>query len=830
MKRVLGAAAAIATLLLTSVGLASTATAASEATAKDIVITGGPTSATNPKAIDIDARIYLPATTPAPAVVLAHGFGGSKASVEEQALGLRDEGFVVLAYSARGFGKTVASISMNSPQFEVADAQKLIDYLANRTEVLQDTANDPRVGFAGGSYGGAISLLVAGYDARVDAVSSDITWNNMQSALFAQNIAGSKDFGVFKQMWASYFFSVGMATPPKLANPCGRFSPEWCAAYTEGITTGRLSPASVALMQASSPSSVAARITAPTMLMAGQADSLFPLTEATKTFEQIRAANPLTPLKLVWHGAGHDGGVNETDRLRALTLTWFQKHLEQKNVETGPLFEATLASGSIVSNNNRNQVKFFTSNVFDSVNGFANKRIALAGDAQNIVAPAGGQPALMTVLPGLGGSVASLLGRSFPNQSAYFESKPFEQTTPLIGASRVTLRVTPTQNSAEMVLFTSLRIINGEQSQRFPNGLVAPLRLTDLVAGTPVEVEVHLPAIVAEISAGEKLQLVVSTTDAAYRLPTPPSVYTIDVVDNEVVLPVMDVMKVSTDSSPLTAIYTAVAVMIAVVIILWLRRPQRKAAVYRADLAEVPLQVENLVKEFKGGQRAVNDISWSVPSGVVLGLLGPNGAGKTTTMRMAMGLISPTSGAVYVYGHQVQPGSPALSRIGALVEGAGFLPHLTGRENLELFWKASGRTTEDPKLDAVLAIADLGTAVDRKVRTYSQGMRQRLGIAQAMLGMPDLLMLDEPTNGLDPPQIRAMRAMVQEYAATGRTVIVSSHLLSEVEQTCSHVIVMHRGQLVTSGRVDELLAGRSNVRLEDFFLEVVGDDLTIGRS
>jgi ABC-2 type transport system ATP-binding protein len=108
-------------------------------------------------------------------------------------------------------------------------------------------------------------------------------------------------------------------------------------------------------------------------------------------------------------------------------------------------------------------------------------------------------------------------------------------------------------------------------------------------------------------------------------------------------------------------------------------------------------------------------------------------------------------------------------------------------------------------------------------------MRQRLGIAQAMLGMPDLLMLDEPTNGLDPPQIRAMRAMLQEYAATGRTVIVSSHMLSEVEQTCSHVIVMHRGRLVTSGRVDELMAGRTNLRLEDFFLEVVGDDLTIGR-
>jgi ABC-2 type transport system ATP-binding protein len=195
---------------------------------------------------------------------------------------------------------------------------------------------------------------------------------------------------------------------------------------------------------------------------------------------------------------------------------------------------------------------------------------------------------------------------------------------------------------------------------------------------------------------------------------------------------------------------------------------------------------------------------------------------------MVMGLIQPTAGEVFVFGHRIHSGSASLSNIGALVEGAGFLPHLSGRENLELFWKASGRSG-DPEIERLLEIADLGTAVDRKVRTYSQGMRQRLGIAQAMLGMPKLLVLDEPTNGLDPPQIREMRAVMSNYAATGRTVIVSSHMLSEVEQTSSHVIVMHRGQLVTMGRVDELLKGRSNMRLEDFFLDVVGEDLTIGK-
>jgi ABC-2 type transport system ATP-binding protein len=122
----------------------------------------------------------------------------------------------------------------------------------------------------------------------------------------------------------------------------------------------------------------------------------------------------------------------------------------------------------------------------------------------------------------------------------------------------------------------------------------------------------------------------------------------------------------------------------------------------------------------------------------------------------------------------------------------------------------------------------LGTAIDRKVRTYSQGMRQRLGIAQAMLGQPDLLILDEQTNGLDPQQIKEMRDVLHDYVATGKTVIISSHMLSEVEQTCSYVIVMHRGQLITAGEVSDLL--KSNAKLEDFFIEVVGEDLTIGKS
>jgi len=189
----------------------------------------------------------------------------------------------------------------------------------------------------------------------------------------------------------------------------------------------------------------------------------------------------------------------------------------------------------------------------------------------------------------------------------------------------------------------------------------------------------------------------------------------------------------------------------------------------------------------------------------VVGLLGPNGAGKTTTLRVLMGLTRPTAGEVYVFGHRLVPGAPVLSRIGALVEGPGFLPHLTGLENLRAYWRATGRPEEDAHLAEVLGIAGLGDSIHRKIRTYSHGMRQRLAIAQAMLGLPELLVLDEPTDGLDPPQIAEMRQVLRRYATDGRAVLVSSHLLAEVEQTCTHAVVVHKGRIVAAGAVEEIV-------------------------
>ena len=227
--------------------------------------------------------------------------------------------------------------------------------------------------------------------------------------------------------------------------------------------------------------------------------------------------------------------------------------------------------------------------------------------------------------------------------------------------------------------------------------------------------------------------------------------------------------------------------------------------------------IRNLTKSYPGGLTAVKDLSFRVERGQVLGLLGPNGAGKTTTLRMLMGLIRPTGGEIMVFGHRITPGAPVLSRIGSFVEGSGFLPHLSGADNLRLYWATTGRPVEQAHVEEALEIAGLGDAIHRKVRTYSQGMRQRLAIAQAMLGLPDLLVLDEPTNGLDPPQIHQMREVLRRYADTGRTVLVSSHLLSEVEQTCTHVVVMQRGSLVAAGEVGEIVSagGEATFRVDD---------------
>jgi ABC-2 type transport system ATP-binding protein len=330
------------------------------------------------------------------------------------------------------------------------------------------------------------------------------------------------------------------------------------------------------------------------------------------------------------------------------------------------------------------------------------------------------------------------------------------------------------------------------------------------------DVKLTLPAVDHELDDGHSLRLVLASTDLGYSSPTTPATYTVSLRGGlEVPTPLAGADR--TDVLPAWVWYLPIAGAVIAAVLLVTGRRRIVTPAPDPSLAEVPLQITDLSKKYRNGDRySVRDLSLRVEKGQVLGLLGPNGAGKTTTLRMLMGLIQPDGGQIRVFGHAIVPGAPVLSRVGAFVEGAGFLPHLSGRENLELYWAATGRPAEDSHLAEALEIAGLGDALARAVRTYSQGMRQRLAIAQAMLGLPDLLILDEPTNGLDPPQIREMREVMIRYAAAGRTVIVSSHLLAEVEQTCTHLVVMDHGQLVQAGPVSEIVGS--------------GDTLLVGTS
>jgi len=226
------------------------------------------------------------------------------------------------------------------------------------------------------------------------------------------------------------------------------------------------------------------------------------------------------------------------------------------------------------------------------------------------------------------------------------------------------------------------------------------------------------------------------------------------------------------------------------------------------------VDIRGLSKRFRGGVLAVDDLSFQVQPGQVCGLLGPNGAGKTTCLRVLLGLVYPTSGEARLLGEPVRPGTPVLRRVGALIESAAFVPHLSGMLNLKLWWESGGQRLADADLDGALAIAGLGDAINRKVKTYSQGMRQRLGLARVLLGRPDVLVLDEPTNGLDPGEMREVRQLVRRVAEAGATVLFSSHILAEVEQICSHAVVMDKGKLVAAGAVADLVGAAGSVYLE----------------
>ncbi len=818
-----------------------------------IAVTDGPQGNQD---VLLDATFFTPAGSGrAPAILLAHGFGQAKNAVRPQAEQLARAGFAVLTWSARGFGKSTGQIALDSPDYEVKDVEQLIGWLARQPRVLLDHPGDPRVGIAGASYGGGIALLAAAYDHRVDAIVPQITWNNLATALFPDAAGGGPQDGVFKKQWAGLLFTQGsvgfgaggqrgpgrtgsgqgtpgQGTPGQSggqpgrasqaalaqAVQCGRFLPAVCAVYRQVATLGKPTPQAISLLQRSSPASVAGRIDVPTLLVQGKHDSLFGLDQADANYQAIKRNG--APVDMVWFAGGHDGGNQETSRVSALTEQWFDRWLKPPNQPFRPAAEGapagraggTAATGQPAFAVTRNLgfdpsagteiLGVATAARYPGLGGTRRTMLRLTGPGQTIIRPPGGSPASISVFPGLG----SLGGLTFdmPGQSAVFQSAPLPAPVQVTGSPAVRVRV---GGAARVTLFAKVYDVDQAGNATLPGQLAAPLQVTG--AAGPVHT-VRLPVIDYDFAAGHRLRLVLTTTDFAYATPQQAATYQVALAGPGLSVPSDPALAVInggvpwwTWAAPLAAVAAAGLILAAG------RRRPRDALV--PELAGVPLEITGLTKRYHDGQLAVDRVSLRVNRGEVLGLLGPNGAGKTTTLRILMGLIHAGAGTIMIFGRPVRPGAPALSRLGSFVEGPGFLPHLSGRANLELYWRATGRPAGDSHLAEVLAIARLGTAIDRPVRAYSHGMRQRLAIAQAMLGLPDLLVLDEPMNGLDPPQIREMRDVLVQYAADGRTVILSSHMLAEVEQTCSHVVVMGMGRRLAAGPVSEIIGTGSGI-------------------
>jgi ABC-2 type transport system ATP-binding protein len=229
------------------------------------------------------------------------------------------------------------------------------------------------------------------------------------------------------------------------------------------------------------------------------------------------------------------------------------------------------------------------------------------------------------------------------------------------------------------------------------------------------------------------------------------------------------------------------------------------------------ITVRSLTKRF-GDVVALDDLTFSLRRGTVTGFLGPNGAGKTTTLRLLLGLAEPTAGEALVFGRRYRDLDRPARQVGAVLESSDFHPGRSGRDHL----RALALAAEIPptRVQEVLKLVELRTAAGRRVRTYSLGMRQRLGLATALLGDPEMLILDEPANGLDPAGVHWLRRFLRRFAEQGRTVLVSSHMLAEAAQTVDDVVIIDHGHLVATGRLDELTEdGRT---LEDVFLALTG--------
>ncbi|MDN5795357.1 MAG: alpha/beta fold hydrolase [Intrasporangium sp.] len=878
VARVVRVAGLAALLTVGSLVAAPTAVSAAEQPAESLTVPVG--AEPDRTKVTLDASVYgQPGGGRHPVVLLAHGFGGTKDSVALQARELQNRGYVVVTWTARGFGDSGGRIHLDDPNYEVADAKALLGLAAKRPDVQLDSPGDPRAGVMGASYGGALALLLAGTDPRIDGVVAAMTWNDLSQAFFPQAVltgplptpAGRASIatpGPFKQDWASAFFMGAVSAGPASAGPtssaaarkgapagaCGRFDPTICRLFVETAQTGVPSDRLLTLLRAHSPAAVVDHVTAPTLLIQGMADSLFGLDQSDATARGLAAAG--TPVAVRWSDGGHDAPSSREQEEQDASFGWLDHWVKAgsdpgsalptpgfvyatasaKRNQPADLWSLPAYPGLAPASATAGASSPTTDPAQPAQPALPARSLPLASHGGAALRPPGGQPAAMVAVPGLSasgvsGSLSTYRLAALPGQSVALNTDPVREPITVVGSP--TIRLSVTSNRPVVTLFASLWRVAGGQAT-LPHALVAPIRVP-VTPGRPTPVTVSLPAATYPMPAGSSWRVLLTSTETSFTNDRTPAGVSVEAPPGphgpgappppRARAPPGGGGGVARgsgraggpDGTPIAGATrgvdtedTIALTAIAVLLLAWLgtalvRRRRRTHEPTRPDLAEVPLVVEHLVKTYSDGHRAVDDVSWRAEKGQVVGLLGPNGAGKTTTMRMVMGLIRPDSGTVHVLGRPVTAGSSVLRRVGALIEGPGFLPHLTGRENLEAYWAATGMDPAGAHLAEAIDVAALGGALERPVKSYSHGMKQRLGIAQAMLGLPELLVLDEPTNGLDPPQIAAMRPILRRYAETGRTVVISSHLLAEVELTCTDVVVMHAGRVVTAGRVADLL-------------------------
>ena len=477
-------------MCLSNIGFALVPAVNAQASVTNLMLPGA--------SVQLDSTVYVPATVPAPAVLLAHGWAGNKTNMAGQARELQAAGYLVLAWTARGFGNSTGYIELNSPQAEVADVSRLIDYLAGRGDVTMDGSGDPRVGISGGSYGGAVSIMAAGLDPRVDAVAANITWNDLQQSLFPQFAVGVENSGVLKKSQAAGLFAAAQSAVP--GSDCGRIEPTWCAEYKSSMNTGVPSAALSRLLHASSPAAYAADVTAPTLLMQGQADSLFDLSESLRTAQQICSANSDNKVAMLWHLSGHSATANaatsaENSRTGAATKRWFDIHLRGVPADFAT-FQVTRANGTAV---------FPDGSLVPTL--YSTESLPITAKTLDYALP-------RTV------STLSTSGVT----SVSWTGVALTTSTWLLGSPLLRIRVASTSGDAMLFFSTLIKRATGASVK--PQGLVAPIRLSNIPAGG-TDVLVQLPAVSVVAAPGDSLAVSATVIEPGYDSAATARTYTV---------------------------------------------------------------------------------------------------------------------------------------------------------------------------------------------------------------------------------------------------------------------------------------------------------------